>query len=69
MRVSFYEMKRSVIAQKEREDMIQRCQRMTPEERLVAFAAHSQLMTQLYYAGVQYRARRSSSKRKRPHTR
>ena len=46
--------------------MIRRCQRMTPEERLVAFAAHSQLVTQLYLAGVKYRASHPTvSQRKR----
>ena len=62
-------MKKSTIAEDSREDMIRRCQRMTPEERLAAFITHSQLMAQLYRAGVKYRAGRSLAKHKRPHTR
>ena len=52
-------MNASAIIQEDREELIRRCQRMTPEERLAAFAAHSQLMAQLPHAGVKYRAGRS----------
>lgn len=52
-------MEESAIIREDREEMIRRCQRMTPEERLAAFAAHSQLMAQLHQAGVKYRAGRS----------
>ena len=59
-------MKQSAIIREDREEMIRRCRRMTPEERLAAFAAHSEMVTQLYLAGVKYRARQAvSSKRKR----
>ena len=62
-------MNASVIIQEDREELIRRCQRMTPEERLAAFAAHSQLMAQLHQAGVKYRAGRSRpSHRKRRRT-
>jgi hypothetical protein len=35
--------------------------RMTPEERLVAFFRHSQLVYQLYQAGARHRARQPSA--------
>lgn len=48
-------MTRSAIIQQDYEDMVRRSRRMTPEERLVAFFHHSQLIHQLYQAGARYR--------------
>ena len=48
-------MNTSEILQKDHEDMIALYQRMTPEERLLAFFHHSQLTHQMYRAGVRYR--------------
>lgn len=46
----------SRMLEKEHEEMIALCQRLTPEERLMAFFHHSQLVHQMYRAGVRYRA-------------
>lgn len=62
-------MKRSAIVQQDREDLVLRSQRMTPEERLVAYVYHSQFMHQMYQAGVQYRAGRMPSSKRMPRTR
>ena len=63
-------MRRLTILQKEREALVQRLKRMTPEERLTAYARHSQLMHRMYQAGVKHRAGRvPSSKRKSPKSR
>jgi hypothetical protein len=43
------------IVQQEREEMFLLSKRMKPEERLVAYFHHSQLMYQMYQAGVKYR--------------
>jgi len=60
-------MMQSAIIQQDHEDMARRLRRMTPEERLVAYANHAQLMNQMYQAGVQYRKGRVlSPKRKNP---
>ncbi|MDP3723841.1 MAG: hypothetical protein Q8R91_10180 [Candidatus Omnitrophota bacterium] len=60
-------MRRSAIIQQDHEDMVRRSRRMTPEERLVAYANHAQLMNQMYQAGVQYRkGHLPSAKRKNP---
>ncbi len=60
-------MMRSAIIQQDHEDLLRRQQRMTPEERLAAYANHAQLMNQMYQAGVQYRkGRLPSAKRKNP---
>jgi hypothetical protein len=48
-------MAQSEILQREHRDMIRRCQRMKPEERLVAYVRHSQLMHEVYQAGVRHR--------------
>ena len=50
-------MSTSEILQKDHEDLIRLCQRMKPEERLIAFFHHSQLTHQMYQAGVDYRRR------------
>ena len=57
-------MKESAVMRRDREDMIRRARRMTPEERLAAFFHHSRLITELYLAGVRYRAGRGSRSRK-----
>jgi hypothetical protein len=57
-------MKESAVMQQDREDMIRRARRMTPQERLGAFFRHSRLITELYLAGVRYRAGRGSRSRK-----
>lgn len=63
-------MKKSDILQKDHEDLLLLYQRMKPEERLVAYANHAQLMNQMYQAGVRYRSGLlPSSKRRTPRTR
>jgi hypothetical protein len=42
--------------QKRHEDALSLSHRMKPEERLVAFFYHSQLIHQMYRAGVRYRS-------------
>lgn len=60
-------MKKSGILQKDHEDLLLLYQRMKPEERLVAYANHAQLMNQMYQAGVKHReGRLPSAKRKNP---
>ena len=58
-------MKKSKILQKDQEDLIALHKSMTPREKLVAHLNHSQLITQLYQAGVNFRSR--SSKKSRTH--
>ena len=53
-------MRRSAVMRRDREEMIRRARRMTPEERLEAFLHHSELLAQMYQAGVRYRAERPS---------
>ncbi len=48
-------MKKSEILQKDHEDLISLYKRMKPEERLMAYFHHSQLVTQIYQLGVNYR--------------
>ncbi len=63
-------MSASAILQQKREALIQQLRRMTPDERLTAYAHHSQLMHQMYQAGVKHRAGRAPSpKRKSPKSR
>ena len=57
-------MKQSAMMRRDREELIRRARRMTPEERLVAFVRHSRLMTEMYRAGVRYRAKRALPSRK-----
>ena len=52
--------------EQDREDLVRRCRRMTPEERLMAHVNLSQLMGRMYQAGVQYR---SGRKKQAPRTR
>ena len=49
-------MNTSEILQKDHEDMLLLCQHMKPEERLVAFFHHAQLIHHMYRAGVRYRS-------------
>ena len=58
-------MSESELMRREHEEMTARHRRMTPEERLVAFFHHSQLVYQLYRAGVTYRARHPSASPRR----
>jgi hypothetical protein len=58
-------MPRSRIAEENRKAMIDRCRRMTPDERLAAHIAHSRLMVELCLAGARYRSGRPSSTRKK----
>ena len=51
-------MKKSEVLQKDREDMMLLYKRMKPEEKLVAYWQHSQLIYQMYQAGLDYRAGR-----------
>jgi hypothetical protein len=46
---------RSKLAEESRKALIADTKRLTPEERLRAFARHSKLVTQLYDAGKQAR--------------
>jgi len=50
-------MKKSEVLHKDHDEMIALYKRMKPEERLVAFFNHSQLIHRLYQAGVGYRLR------------
>lgn len=60
-------MKKSKILQQDRDSLVALAKRMTPEERLVAYANHAQLINQMYQAGVKHRAGRvPSPKRKNP---
>ena len=54
-------MSTSEILQKDHEDLIELHQRMKPEERLAAFFYHSQLIQQMYQAGMSYRSRSAPS--------
>lgn len=51
-------MKRSSVLRQDRESLLLACQRMTPQERLVAYANHARLVYQLYQAGVKHRSRK-----------
>ena len=51
-------MKRRKSSQQDLEEAVLLSKRLTPEERLVAFFRHSQLISRLYQAGVKYRSRR-----------
>ncbi|MBI3010204.1 MAG: hypothetical protein HYY57_04395 [Candidatus Omnitrophica bacterium] len=57
-------MKKSKILQKDHEAILLLYRRMKPEERLVAYFNHSQLVNQIYLAGVNYRASFSSQSKK-----
>ena len=57
-RVRGRRMRRSAILEQDREELVRRCRRMTPEERLVAHVNLSRLMSQIHQAGVKYRLRR-----------
>jgi len=54
-------MSTSELMRQDHEAMLACSRRMTPEERLVAFFHHSQLVYQLYRAGAAYRARHPSA--------
>lgn len=62
-------MNKSKLLQQDRDNLVARAKRMTPEERLTAFFHHSQLIYQLYQAGVKYRAaaRPPSKRQSRKH--
>ncbi len=49
-------MKKSEMLQKDRDNLVLLAQRMTPEERLMAFFHHSKLVYQLYQAGLSHRS-------------
>ena len=51
------EMKRSKSSGQDRNEAVLLSKRLKPEERLVAFFHHSQLISRLYQAGVRYRSR------------
>lgn len=55
---------RSKISESQHQDMIERCRRMTPEERLNAFLNHSQLMMQIHQAGNDFRAHSPNASKK-----
>jgi hypothetical protein len=42
---------KSRLAEQARQERVEQERRMTPEQRLLAFMRHSQLITQLYLAG------------------
>lgn len=62
-------MKTSAIMRQDHEDLVLLSKRMKPEERLVAYFNHSQLIHQIYQAGVRYRAGLLPSSEKRPQQR
>ncbi len=45
----------SKILQKNHEELVEICRAMSPEDRLLAFLNHSELVHQIYEAGVKYR--------------
>ena len=47
----------SKLAQQARRALVAATQRLTPEQRLEAFLAHSRLLTELYLAGKTLRSR------------
>ena len=49
-------MGKSEVLHEDHEQMIALYKRMKPEEKLMAFFHHSQLINQLYQAGTRYRA-------------
>jgi len=49
-------MKESNILKRGHEEIVLLCKSMRPEERLVAYFEHSQLVHQMYQAGVNYRS-------------
>lgn len=49
--------KDSKILREDWKDLIRLAKRMSPEQRLVAFSNHSQLIGQIYQAGVSYRGK------------
>jgi hypothetical protein len=53
-------MRRSTLMQRDRAELIRRARRMRPEERLVAFLHHCELLAQMAQAGVRDRAREAS---------
>lgn len=48
-------MRRSKIVEEDREALSRLSQRIKPEERLVAYLRHTQLLHRLYQAGLRYR--------------
>jgi hypothetical protein len=55
---------KSRLAEQARQERLEQERRMTPEQRLLAFMHHSQLMTQLYLAGRAAARVRSSPEKK-----
>lgn len=49
-------MKPSALLQRDHEEIIAWSQRMQPDERLMAYFYHAQLIAQMYQAGVRYRS-------------
>ncbi|MBI4597138.1 MAG: hypothetical protein HY737_01870 [Candidatus Omnitrophica bacterium] len=49
---------RSRVNQQARDELVELCKRLTPNQRLAAFATHSRLMMSLFKSGERYRARR-----------
>lgn len=58
-------MKPSAIARKNYQEMIARAKRMTPEERLMAYLSHNQLIAQLHQAGARYRTEHAARRKRR----
>ena len=54
---------KSKILQKDQDDLIKLSQKMTPEERLVAFFNHSHLMSKIQKAGQRARFKRKKSQK------
>lgn len=55
--MSYSRMKGSKILKRDGEEIALLCKSMKPEERLVAYFQHSQLVHLIYQAGVSYRSR------------
>jgi hypothetical protein len=57
-------MRRSKIAEEDREALARLSRRLTPEERLMAYMRHAELLHRLYQAGLRHRmsVRRASKK-------
>lgn len=58
-------MRTSQILKKDLEEIVLLCKRMKPEARLVAFLQHSQLVHQMYQAGLDHRSGTLSSRKRK----
>lgn len=62
-------MKHSALLASDQEEQIALYKRMKPEERLIAYFHHSQLVHQMHQAGVRYRSRHPVNRTRHPRSR